>query len=118
MNNKGQTLVLFVILLPLIFILISFCLDNGNLLLEKTKINNTIKDLVKGEFKNNLDLEELKNLINKNIDVNIDKINMENEILYLTISKKYDGIIFKKNYTIKLSYKAYMENDKVIIKKE
>lgn len=119
MNNKGQTLVLFVIILPFLFIIVSFIVDTGLLSLEKNKINNTVKDSIKDVMKNNRNSDELVNLINKNIDnVKIDYLSMESGILYLQISKEYNGIIFNQKYNIKLSFKAYMEDNKVIIKKE
>lgn len=119
MNNKGQTLVVFVILLPLLFILISFIVDNGFLALEKEKINNVVKDAINDCLKNNKSIEELTILINKNIDdIKIKNISDDNGIWYLRVTKEFNGIIFKKNYSIDLSFKAYLENNKIIIKKE
>ena len=119
MNNKGQTLVLFVILLPFLFILICFIVDNGFLLLEKEKINNAIKDSINYCFDNNKNIDEFVSLLNKNIDnLKITQINDDNGIWYLRVSKDFNGIIFKRNYSIDLSFKAYLENNKVIIKKE
>ena len=119
MNNKGQTLVVFVILLPLLFILISFIVDIGLLSMEKAKVTNMVKDSIKYVLKNNKSSGELTNLIHKNMsDIEINKLSIENNIWYLKISKKYDGLFFKKNYMINLSFKAYMENNNIIIKKE
>ena len=117
MNNKGQTLVLFAILIPFLFILISFIVDIGLLSLEKAKISNNIKTCIEDVLKNDKSTEDLKILINKNIkDININNLEINNGILKLNVSKKYNGLVFKKNYEIKLSYKAYIENNKVIIK--
>ena len=117
-NNKGQTLVLFVILIPFLFILISFIVDTGLLSLEKVKLENTVKDSIKDVLKNNKSSDELIILINKNIDkIKIKDISIENGIVRLSISKEYNGFIFNKKISIDLSYNGYMQNDKVIINK-
>ncbi len=117
MNNKGQTLVLFVILIPFILILLGFVIDISSLSLEKVKVDNTIRDVLKDCLENNKNEEEIVNLININ-NIYIKKINMENSILYMEVSKEYVGNIFKRKYNLNFKYKVYMENDKVIIKKE
>ena len=38
MNNKGQTLVLFIIFIPLLLILAAFVIDVGYIASEKTKL--------------------------------------------------------------------------------
>ena len=119
MNNKGQALVLFVILIPFLFIIISFIVDIGFLSLEKAKVTNEVKDSIKYVFKNDKGIGELVDLIGKNDkNIVIDYTSFNDNVLIVKISKKYNGIIFKKDYDIKLSFKAYMENNNIIIKKE
>lgn len=119
MNNKGQTLVLFVILIPFLFIIISFIVDIGLLSLEKTKLTNEIKDSIKYVLKNNKGTGDLVDLINKSDkNIIIKKLNFDNNVLVIEVSKKYNGIIAKKNYDIKLTFKAYIENDNIVIKGE
>ena len=42
MNNKGQSLVLFVLLIPIILGIITLVIDVGKSLVEKNSINNKI----------------------------------------------------------------------------
>ena len=47
MNNKGQSLVTFILLLPIIFLLIAVTTDLGYLELDKQKYQNEIKSTIK-----------------------------------------------------------------------
>ena len=96
MNNKGQTLVVFVILLPLILLIFVGLIDIGNLYINKRNINNILDKAVeyKKEGKN------IEEFINKNID-DCEIINDENSI---TIEKNVQGIL--KKYNIKVTKKG------------
>ncbi len=128
MDNKGQTLVLFVILIPLIFVLLGLVIDIGLLTNEKNKVDNAVKDSIKNslttELSNNQTMEEkVVYLINSNVEnIIINKIEYKDSILYLNVSKEYKTIFARilnqKKYIIDMKYKAYIENNKVIIKKE
>ena len=51
MNNKGQSLILFVIILPLIFIFGVFVFDLSNVYTQKTKLNNLTYDALYNQYK-------------------------------------------------------------------
>ena len=51
MNNKGQTLILFVLLLPLFLLLMAFVIDTGMILKEKTKLDSTLRTVLKTTYK-------------------------------------------------------------------
>lgn len=125
MNNKGQTLVLFILLLPIIFILFCVILDYSLLNIEKTKTQNIVKQLINDELENNTDIQKSEQkityLLNKNIEnVNIQKLDVTDSEITVTIYKDYKSILslIKGNYQIKVSYKGYKINNKIIIKKE
>lgn len=125
MNNKGQTLVLFILLLPIIFILFCVILDYSLLNIEKIKTQNIVKQLINDELENNTGIQKSEQkityLLNKNIEnVNIQKLDVTNNEITVTIYKDYKSILslIKGNYQIKVSYKGYKINNKIIIKKE
>lgn len=127
MNNKGQTMVLFVLLLPIILIILCLVVDISLSELEKNKIKNIVKETIRNEFNNdNLRLEDSKNRINSIINKNIENALIDLEIsdnsIKVTILKDYKGILLsvlnKDGYKIKVSYKGYKVNDKIIIKRE
>ncbi len=44
MNKKGQVLVIFLLLLPLLFLALTFVYDMGNLYYQKAKLKSSLKD--------------------------------------------------------------------------
>lgn len=74
MNKKGQALVSFLLLLPLIFLIIAFLFDFGSLSIQKRNITNTVDEALVYASKNKISdtlEEDVANLLYKNIDENI-----------------------------------------------
>ena len=119
MNNKGQTLVLFVLILPIIIFIMLLVIDVSNMFITKQELNNINKivlnyglDIIEEE---NID-RKLEELINKNISVNEHTIRIDNGIIEIDLKKNIQGIVTKKKiYEVKSTYKGYIEEDKKII---
>lgn len=119
MNNKGQTLVLFVLILPIIVFIMLLVIDVSNMFITKQELNNINKivlnyglDIIEEE---NID-SKLEELINKNISVNEHTIRIDNGIIEVEIKKNIQGIVTKKKiYEVKSTYKGYIEEDKKVI---
>lgn len=112
MNNKGQVLVLFIILIPIILLFSIVSIQIGSLYLEKNKNTNIIKDAIRETLNNS------RTEINKVIESNIKDIKektifiSEDEIdLKITQEKK----IFGRKIDIKYNYKGIKQEDKIII---
>ena len=128
MNKNGQVLVLFVMLLPLFFLLICLIVDIGFGYSEKNKIQNVIKEAIKEELNcEDCLLQDSKiritSVINKNIEnVHIKNIEVNDNFIKVSISKKvkinFFGLFNKSSYQLDISYKGYKIDDQVIIKKE
>lgn len=126
LNNKGQTLVMFIILLPILLMVFAIIIDLGLLGIEKRKIENEVKSTITYGLKNKeeKDLEiKLKNLLVKNIDYLEDKnisIKIMNNYISITVNKKYKPVfnIIKNNYDITVTYKGNISNNKISIIKE
>ena len=126
MNNKGQTLILFVIMIPILILLLAFVVDTGLILTEHTKLNSTIKSVLKTTYETRLDgnyHEKVNNLIQKNnlptenlqIEVSENSIKIKNEYAKESIFGKIIGI---KEYKIKSVLKIKNENNTLVIEKE
>lgn len=110
MNNKGQALVMFIMLLPIMIIMFAFIVDLGLLSIEKRNINNNVKEVLEyaKEDKNN-DLENnINNILYKNLgnDINT-KININSDTISVSVSKNYNTlfkVLGKKYYEIKVKY--------------
>lgn len=124
LNNKGQSLVMFIVLIPIILLVITLVYDIGNAICDKNNLSNT-NYLAIDYALDNIDTvssEELNELIKKN-DNNIDNINIiiESDEVDITLNKKYYGIVGKLfNFDIvdiNSEYDGKIVNDKKSIER-
>lgn len=115
MNKKGQTLVIFIIFLPILVIVIQMIINKYNMYYDKRNMENIIKESIYYGLEN-IENENIENKLIQFIEQNIkcEKIvKIENNIITITLIKESDEI--KKilgNGNIKVSYKGYIENGK------
>ena len=91
MNKKGQALVEFIIVLPILILILFAILDFGLVSYNKNKMENIISDVAK-MYSNNESIEEIKTFIlsnDKDIDV---KFESEDKYIKIILNKKYDYI--------------------------
>lgn len=108
MNNKGQVLVLFVIMLPIIIFILFIVVDIGNIYLKKTEVCDITYNAI-SYLKDGKTNEEVVNLIkenNKNIKVSIDNNIITSKLKVKSTIKLYDLNIFE----VSCSYKIDEEN--------
>ena len=123
MNNKGQSLAAFIIILPIIVLLLVLVLDYGLMSVEKRNITSNIKTSIKyglNNLENSNNSNDIKELIYKNIDQNKIKkldIDITNNSITVDIIVKYDSIFKVINNEIKLSYIGTKENNIIELKK-
>ena len=119
MNNKGQTLVLFVALLPFVFILFVFAFDLSFISSEKTKLDSIAKSSLKSIVINNKDENEVKSIILKNDkDIKVTYINSNSICLLKKTNPIFGNVIGYKTYKIKVCKKAKYINGKLIIEEK
>ncbi len=124
MNNKGQSLVTFVLILPILFLILFMVYEIGRMSLIKNQldgINYIVMDYGIDKIEDSDVKEQLEELIKKNKD-DIDNIiiDINDNKLYITLSSRYSNNItlFKKNNLLRVrsSYVGYLDGDKKIIK--
>lgn len=112
MNNKGQVLVLFIILIPVILLFSIVSIQIGSLYLEKNKNTNIIKDAIRETLKN--PKTEINKVIEKNIkDIKEKTIFISEDEIKLKITQEKK--IFGRTIDIKYNYKGIKQEDKIII---
>ena len=122
MNHKGQVLVLFMLLLPLIFMALALIIDTGLLYMEKRHVDFVVKDVVEYGMENINSVTEKKlyDLIDRNLDlVNKKEIINNNGMLNITVSVEKKSIFSKifgyEKYQIESTYKGMIEQNKIKI---
>lgn len=125
MNNKGQSLVLFVLLIPLVLLILVLVYDIGSMILKKLELDNINKLALDYGITNISDddiTDELKKLIQKNISgINTIEISLDNEKINITLKDSIDNnISLIKDidmFEIKSSYVGYLSDNKKIIER-
>lgn len=124
-NNKGQVLILFVILIPVFVLIAAFTIDIGYNFYESNKLDNVNKMIIKYGLKN-LDKDNLKakliDLLHHNADdIESYSIYIDNNKITININKKIDSIFGKiiniDTYQLSSIYKGSIIDDKVFIEK-
>ena len=120
MNNKGQSLVLFVLILPICLLILVMIIDISKMVLLKNEINN-INYLAIDYALDNYDhfisdnintSKEIEKLIYKNkSNVNGIILKNENNKLYITIKCYSDMLIFRDTFIVTSEYVGYLIND-------
>ena len=99
MNNKGQSLITFVLLLPIVIFLIAYILDSASGYLEKSKLDGSVANNLKIILNNNLrDVEEIQKVL---------KENEPNADIYVIIKED------KIKIDVKLLRKGFFQNNKL-----
>lgn len=117
MNNKGQSLVTFVLVIPIAVLIFMMIYDIGNMVLLKSELNN-INYLAIDYGLSNINEEDVKERINSLIvknKSNIENIliNIEDNKIYIILEDSIDSkISLKKIFKVKSSYVGYFDNDK------
>ena len=125
LNNKGQSLILFVLMLPVLLFVMILVIDMGNLMVEKQKLNN-INYIMIDYGLSNLTKEDLEKYIYNYLKLNkkkIDKIKVsktDNDIT-INLGKKESSmlghILNLKEVEIISSYKGSIIDDKKVIER-
>lgn len=104
MNKKGQILISFVLLLPLLIAFLGYIVDISYIKYEENKLNNIVLTNTKYIKDNNIDkIKELLISNDKQI-ININKINSK-LIIIKEIPSFFGKIVGFKEYKIKKEYK-------------
>ncbi len=124
-NNRGQTLVMFVIFLPVLIIIFAGLIEVSTINIEANKLDS-INSIAIDYGLDNINDENIKDKLEELIKTNdnkIEQINIKLETNKLSIElTKYKDSIFgkiigKKNYKIVSKYKGNIKEDKKIIVK-
>ena len=119
MNNRGQVLIIFVIMLPIFLMVLALVIDLGLLSIEKRKISNNTYDAVE-YYLNNVDDINIKEKTIKLLESNLNNIEIDliNNVDYVEIKveKEYKSLytIISNDQNISIIYKGIKESKEII----
>ena len=110
MNRKGQTLVIFIIILPVILIAMAYLVDTGLMLINKSKLDSTSKIIIDKYYDYEGDINSViqKYLKDNNFNLKID----------IKIASIFGKVVGFEEYEITSNITGYKENDKLKFKNE
>lgn len=123
LNNKGQSLVLFIVILPIMLFMFVLVYDIGNAIYEKNRLSNVNYMVTSYALDNeNISESDIVNLINKNVNglSNI-KVIINNDKVNISLSKNIKGVFGRMfNFNLITAYSeyiGYIDNGNKIIEK-
>lgn len=126
LNNKGQVLVCFVIMLPILLLAITLIVNLGIYGIEKRKVSNTVKDTIKYGL-NHIDDDNVKDTMRALIIQNIDDINASdinittsNGYIKINVTKTEKALFsgFNNNLQIDVTYSGNISDNGIKIMEE
>ena len=123
MNNKGQSLVLFIFLIPILIMAFAYIFDSALIISDNIKLKNISSTAIKYLLEENKTEDDVRKYIEKNDKeiVILELTITDNEVIIHTqkiIDSVFGKIVGFKNYEINVRYIGYKENDKVIIREK
>ncbi len=118
MNKKGQTLILFVILIPILLGLCALVIDVGLIVNEEVKLKEVSKSIIASTI-GEVSIEEIKRLYQEN-DIPINNLKLEVDPYEIRVQNEYEidsifgSIIGIHSYKISIDITGVRENEDVI----
>ena len=127
LNNKGQSLVLFVLFVPLLLGVMALVVDLGNALVKKSEIDSVVEMVLESELKNTyIDDSTLNNIDNNtrisNIEVLLDynlelgdySVLVNDDVIVIKVNTYVEGIFSRilniRGFKVISEYKGYLES--------
>ena len=119
LNNKGQTLVMFIVIIPILISIMVLVIDLGSAFAKKQELNNVNKLVIEYGL-DNLDQENLESDLTSYITMNAKdlsnvKVTVENNTINVTTKAYINGIISKAlnidGFEIVSEYHGYLSGE-------
>lgn len=119
LNNKGQTLVMFIVIIPILISIMVLVIDLGSAFTKKQELNNVNKLVIEYGL-DNLGQENLESDLTSYITMNAKdlsnvKVTVENNTINVTTKAYIDGIISKAlnidGFEIVSTYQGYLSGE-------
>jgi len=115
MNNKGQVLVLFVLIIPFLLLLGVYIVDMCYISYHNNQLNNINTLVINDAIELGLNENEIKEYINKNDpSLKIKQLEVTSSTIKMTLTKEvksiFGTVIGKRNYALTSSKVVYIND--------
>ncbi len=122
MNKRGQTLIIFVMLIPIILTMAALVIDVGLLYYKKNEYTGIVEESIKEYFKDEDLTSALETLTLNGVSLDDVLVSATDETISVTLDTKVDSIFGKviriNDYEIKIARVGTKDKERVIIKKK
>ncbi len=111
MNNKGQSLVLFILLIPILICCFTLIFDSALIIAENNRLINITNNSLKYLIEDNKNIKDVEKYISKN-DKNIKILEITNDSVHLKkhVTCYFGKIIGYEYYEFETNYEGYIED--------
>lgn len=119
MNNRGQTLVLFVVFIPLILAIFAFVFDSAYIVRKNVELESIANSSLKAIMVNNKDREDVIRVIKEN-DENIEVVSLDDDSIHLInkINPIFGKIMGYDKYNLEVNLEGKEVIGKLIIEEK
>lgn len=122
MNKRGQTLIIFVMLIPIILTMAALVIDVGLLYYKKNEYTGIVEESIKEYFKDEDLTSALETLTLNGVSLDDVLVSTTDETISVILDTKVDSIFGKviriNDYEIKIARVGTKDKERVIIKKK
>lgn len=122
MNKRGQTLIIFVMLIPIIITMAALVIDVGLLYYKKNEYTGIVEESIKEYFKDEDLTSALETLTLNGVSLDDVLVSATDETISVILDTKVDSIFGKviriNDYEIKIARVGTKDKERVIIKKK
>ena len=123
LNNKGQSLVLFIVLLPVLLLFMALVVDLGAAYNLKNDIDNSLELVIEYGLDNysedGFDRESINKMLKYNIPSSKNDLVIENDKLIITSNDSVGGVFARvlniNIFKVESKYMGYLDDDKYTI---
>lgn len=121
LNNKGQSLVLFILIIPVLLGIMALVIDVGNTVNKKNEMENIIELVIDYGLEDKYDEKDLELLLNYNLKDCKNSLEIKDGKIVVASTTYVEGIFSNilsfKGFSIESNYEGYFIGDKKEIKK-
>ena len=122
LNNHGQSLVMFVLMIPILIGVMILVIDIGNTIVQKSHADGVIEMVLDLALDKKIDENQIRDLLNENIGDNQNIITISDDKIDIESTGYVKGIFSNlfgfRGFYIKSSYVGVKENNKNVISKK
>ena len=122
LNRKGQSLVLFVLLLPIMLGIMAFVIDVGNAIYVKNDINNAILMVMDVALDKQMQQEDIEVLLHYNLEENQNIVVVRDDVVVIESKTHVKGIFSKlfgfEGFLIDSEYEGSIRDGKKVTNKK